>query len=293
MNIRKRILSFFIMFMLFVTALPLTEAYADSLQTLAETIQSGKANGEKIGNIDVSQRRYKKKEGGTILYQNMFNPNNTEMPIKQDALDSLTNGAKSSFLKDMLRVAYAKVEADKNLTGDNAVTESTLTDYLSIVQSQAGVAGTLLASILSNVKADFIGGNRIFAPFAGPIGTGLGLIAILIMALLGLTMALDLAYIVIPPFQMLMGDGTGNGNESGKGFHVSGFISQEARMAVKSAEGGGQAGSGEYKAAVWTYFKYRWKGLVLLGICLLYLIQGQMYSFVAWFLDLFSGLLGF
>lgn len=290
---RKRILSFFIMLLLFVTALPLTEAYADSLHTLASTIEKGIANGEKIGNIDVSKRRYKKKEGGTIIYTSLFNQGNTDMPINQDALDSLTNGAKSSFLKDMLRVAYAKVELDKQNTTDNAVTESTLTDYLSIVQSQAGVAGTLLASILSNVKADFIGGNRIFAPFAGPIGTGLGLIAILIMALLGLTMALDLAYIVIPPFQMLMGDGTGNGNESGKGFHVSGFISQEARMAVKSAEGGGQAGSGEYKAAVWTYFKYRWKGLVLLGICLLYLIQGQMYSFVAWFLDLFSGLLGF
>lgn len=290
---RKRILSFFIMLLLFVTALPLTEAYADSLHTLASTIEKGIANGKKIGNIDVSKRRYKKKEGGTIIYTNLFNQGNTDMPINQDALDSLTNGAKSSFLKDMLRVAYAKVEEDKNNTTDDAVTESTLTDYLSIIQSQAGVAGTLLASILSNVKADFIGGNRIFAPFSGPIGIGLGLISILIMALLGLTMALDLAYIVIPPFQMLMGDGTGNGNESGKGFHVSGFISQEARMAVKSAEGGGQAGSGEYKAAVWTYFKYRWKGLVLLGICLLYLIQGQMYSFVAWFLDLFSGLLGF
>ena len=293
MNIRKRIFGFVIMLLLFVTALPLTEAYADSLHTLASTIEKGIDNGKKIGNIDVSKRRYKKKEGGTIIYTNLFNRGNTDMPINQDALDSLTNGAKSSFLKDMLRVAYAKVEADKNNTTDDAVTESTLTDYLSIIQSQAGVAGTLLASILSDVKADFIGGNRIFAPFSGPIGTGLGLISILIMALLGLTMALDLAYIVIPPFQMLMGDGTGNGNESGKGFHVSGFISQEARVAVKSAEGGGQAGSGEYKAAVWTYFKYRWKGLVLLGICLLYLIQGQMYSFVAWFLDLFSGLLGF
>ena len=290
---RKRIFGFVIMLLLFVTALPLTEAYADSLHTLASTIEKGIANGKKVGNIDVSKRRYKKKEGGTIVYTSLFNQGNTDMPINQDALDSLTNGAKSSFLKDMLRVAYAKVELDKQNTTDNAVTESTLTDYLSIIQSQAGVAGTLLASILSNVKADFIGGNRVFAPFAGPIGTGLGLIAILIMALLGLTMALDLAYIVIPPFQMLLGDGTGNGNESGKGFHVSGFISQEARMAVKSAEGGGQAGSGEYKAAVWTYFKYRWKGLVLLGICLLYLIQGQMYSFVAWFLDLFSGLLGF
>lgn len=290
MNIRKRIFGFVIMLLLFVTALPLTEAYADSLDTLVEVVSSGKVTSR---NIDVTNRRYKKKEGGTIGYTALFNRGKTDMPISQDAFDSLTNGAKSSFLKDMLRVAYAKVEADKQNPGSTSVTESTLADYLSRVQSQAGVAGTLLASILSNVKADFIGGNRIFAPFAGPIGTGLGLLAILIMALLSLTMALDLAYIVIPPFQMLMGDGTGNGNESGKGFHVSGFISQEARMAVKSAEGGGQAGSGEYKAAVWTYFKYRWKGLVLLGICLLYLIQGQMYSFVAWFLDLFSGLLGF
>lgn len=296
MNIRKRIFGFVLMLLLVITALPLTNAYADSLDTLASTVASGDTLAVNGKSINVKSNKYKRSSGGYYRYYEMFNQGNTNEPLVQDKLNELTSGAKSSFLKDVLKVAYAKSAYDEKLAPDSAdaVTDETLSDYMGILQNQTGVASTLLASLLSNVKADFVGGNKIFAPFSGPFGTALGLVAILIMALLGLTMALDLAYITIPPFQMMMGDGTGNGNESGKGFHVSGFISQEARMAVKSAEGGGgQAGAGEYKAAVWTYFKYRWKGLIFLGICLLYLVQGQIYSFVAWFLDLFSGLLGF
>ena len=45
--------------------------------------------------------------------------------------------------------------------------------------------------------------------------------------------------------------------------------------------------------ALGVYFKYRWLELVVLGICLLYLVSGNIYSFVAWVLDLVSGFLGF
>ena len=163
-----------------------------------------------------------------------------------------------------------------------------------VMQQQTGMGASLLASLLQNTKPDYTTANRIYEPFSGVVGTILGIIAILIMSALGITMALDLAYITIPAFQMAMGcsDESGNGTK-GKG--IGGIISQEAKSAVKAADGGqgGQSGDGSYKAAVGIYFKYRWKGLVLLGICLLYLVQGQIYSFVAWFIDLFSGFLGF
>lgn len=91
---------------------------------------------------------------------------------------------------------------------------------------------------------------------------------------------------------MALGGEDEGGNKKGG---LSGVISKEAKAACKAADGGagGQGGDGSYKAAVGIYFKYRWKGLVLLGICLLYLVQGQIYSFVGWIIDLFSGFLGF
>ena len=153
----------------------------------------------------------------------------------------------------------------------------------------------LLASLLSETKPDYAKANQIYKPFSGPIRVILGVISILIMALLGVTMALDLAYIVIPAFQLMMsgegGDGNGQGAQG-----ISKIISVEARNAVQAAEGGGgaggQNGSGN-KMAVGLYFKARWKGLLVLGICLLYLVQGQIYSLVAMIIDLVSGFLGF
>ena len=166
---------------------------------------------------------------------------------------------------------------------------------LRIYQNKAGMGSQLLATLMSETKPDYASANAIYAPFSGVVGTIIALIAILVMALLGVTMALDIAYIVIPPVQMALGgDEGGQGGKDGKK-GLSGLVSKEARSAVKAAEGGGGAGgqSGEYKAAIGIYFKYRWKGLVILGICLLYLVQGEIYNFVAWFIDLFSGFLGF
>ena len=84
-------------------------------------------------------------------------------------------------------------------------------------------------------------------------------------------------------------DGTGQGGGATK--FAAKLISTEAQKAVEVSHNDGQ--NGEFKAAVGIYFKYRWKGLVILGICLLYLVQGQIWTFVAWIIDLLSGFLGF
>ena len=275
-----------------------SDAYTNLLNVCMNgTITYTKGTKDKI--INVASNRYKMSSGGTILYVSLWN---TSAAADQSAdlftndFDDLTAGAKQDFLKDVFTVANAKVDADdiNGVVGVGAVTNETVTDMTNVMQQQTGMGASLLASLLQNTKPDYTTANRIYEPFSGVVGIILGIIAILIMSALGITMALDLAYITIPAFQMAMGgsDESGNGTK-GKG--IGGIISQEAKSAVKAADGGqgGQSGDGSYKAAVGIYFKYRWKGLVLLGICLLYLVQGQIYSFVAWFIDLFSGFLGF
>ena len=69
-------------------------------------------------------------------------------------------------------------------------------------------------------------------------------------------------------------------------------ISAEAKSAIQTAEGGGGGGGqngSSNKLAIGQYFKLRWKALLVLGICLLYLVGGHIWSLVAWVIDLVSG----
>lgn len=263
---------------------------------------------------DFKANRYKLSDGGYVLYGEVW----TDSALggtyasgdlfKSNYIDNMTQKAKQDFASDVFTIANAVIddgengELDANAAtyGKSAIpTSETGTSMMEVMSQQGGMATTMLAAVMQNTKPDYVTANRLYAPFSGVVGTILGLAAILIIALLGVSMALDLAYINIPAFQMALGGegggqgGQGGGNDKGWGR----IISMEAHKAVQAADGGaggsGQGGAGDYKAATGTYFKYRWKGLIFLGICLLYLVQGQIYGFVGWFIDLFSGFLGF
>lgn len=244
------------------------------------------------------QHTYKTSGGGYLIYSELVTADSNI--IDEAKFKTLTASSKQAFLQDLLTICNAAVwETENNGScGTSRITNDTVTDVMDVLQQKSGMGSQLLATLLANTKPDYVTANRIYAPFSGVIGTIMGLLAILTMALLGVTMALDIAYIVIPAFQLLLDgdtDGAGQGGGSAtKG--MSKIISQAARTAVSAANdgggAGGQTGSGN-KMALGVYFKYRWKELIVLGICLLYLVQGQIYSFVAWILDLVSGFLGF
>lgn len=253
-------------------------------------------------------KQYNKSGGGFAMYVELINPDNGSYSdiVDENEFAQLTIGAKQDFVKDVFTVAnaiaYATEKGDMASTtgGCNTDTVNQLYTYL---ETKEGMGTVLMASIMENTKPNFAAANKIYAPFSGLVGTVLGLLSIIIMALLGVTMALDIAYIVIPTVQLMLdgsqgngGSGPGpNGGDAGKK-GLSGVVSQAARNAVQAASGGqggtGQGGEGN-KMALGVYFKYRWIELVVLGICLLYLVSGNIYSFVAWILDLVSGFLGF
>lgn len=267
---------------------------AQSYTNLLIKIRSGKyimqTGDEK--SYDFSRKQYKMDGGGFKLYTQMFDSDGTmtsfQSIIDTSALDSLTTGAKQDFVKDMLTIANAMVYDYENGYKEDAVSNDTVNTFCTELQGLSGMGSTLLASLMSNTKPDYATANKIYQPFSGIVNTILGVVSILVMSLLGITMALDIAFITIPAFQMMMGGV--EGNDSNKG--LAGIISQEAKSAVRTCENGGGS-NGEYKAAIGQYFKFRWKGLVILVICLLYLVQGQIYSAIGWFIDLFSGFLGF
>lgn len=295
--------SVFIMLLTLVCmfVMPVMSASADSTSTadaqtrLEKAVEEGKVDPNGASGLNVSGNSYELQGGGTIKYVDVVGPPSgaDSSTFKAGYVNSnftkLTSKSQEKLLTDMNAVADGVVA---DTTGSNAiVSDQTKTTWLTNLQQCNGVGTQLMNSILQNTKPDYATANRIYEPFSGIVGTCLALGAILIMAFLGITMVLDLSYIGIPAFRMMVG-GDDKGGKDGK----PKFISWEAVSAVTQAEGGnggsGQDGSSN-KVAVGIYFKKRVIMLIVLGVCLLYLISGQIYTLVSWILDLVSGFLGF
>lgn len=287
-------------FSVFVSAGGGSISQAEAWQHLKDSVTSGYylgvGNNTPYGELNFKSTQYNVSGGGYKLYGEITSTEaEKDDIINETAFNSLTAKGKQDFLQDMLSIANSMVYDTESGTATTGVTNDTVTQLMNVLQTKSGMGSQLMATLLANTKPDYVTANRIYAPFSGPIGVALGLISILIMAMLGVTMALDIAYITLPMFQLVLDGDTDNGGQGGSGTKgMSRLVSAAARNAVKAENdgGNGQNGSGN-KMALGVYFKYRWKSLVLLGICLLYLVQGQIYNFVAWILDLVSGTLGF
>ncbi len=238
-----------------------------------------------LESVDVSTNHYKLQGGGYALYTVLVS-STSETVIVESQFKELTTGGKQEFLEDLINVAY---KADKS---SETITPETVDDLFKKLQSVDGMGSQLMSSLLADIKPDYSTANNILEPFNGFVGIALGVISIFIMGALGLTMALDIAFVTIPALQIFLGDGgNGQGNTAVNTF--SKIVSSEARAAVSESEGGQGGASGGKKSGIGIYFKYRWKGLVVLGICLLYLVQGQIYAGIALLINLLSGFLGF
>lgn len=139
----------------------------------------------------------------------------------------------------------------------------------------------LVRQLSGDVRADFASAYSSFRPFTGVLGWILGVFTLLIFIILGLTIVVDLAYIVIPFVQ----NGLSNENASAK----PRFISPEAWNAVRVAE---QSIGSNYREPVGVYFKSKTKQFIAIGICLLYLVSGKIYDLIAMVIDMFQGFLG-
>lgn len=137
----------------------------------------------------------------------------------------------------------------------------------------------LVRELSEDVHADFYRAYAWFAPFSNWFSIILGFLALLMFALLGLTMVVDIAYINIPIIQGWLNN---EGKNSAK------FVSHEAYGAVKEQ----QSKSGtEYVSPMSVYLKQKSKQMIAIFICLLYLVSGQLYVILSNIMDYFSGVL--
>lgn len=260
----------------------------DLIQEVSKTteIDASSKGGKKTPSL--TDKTYKKTGGGEYTYDVLFNKSGegdkaVATGINEVKFGELTSKAQTEFVSD---VAERCVAAE--LVNDN-ITEETVEDWWRELQSVDGMGSKFLSVVLENTKPDFVSANRIYKPFSGIVGTVLGLIAILIMGFLGIVIVADISYITIPPIRMAVADG--NDAKGGK-LPISKVFSHDAIYAVQVSETESEGG-GSPKQALGVYLGRRIPMLILLGICLLYLVSGNIYTLVGYILDLVSGFLGF
>lgn len=244
----------------------------------------------------ISSNEYEMDGGGTLRGSQLLTKQGDGLYGLDDAAyEKLNSKGRDNLASDIISATNSAVE-----NGDKTgVTEETASNWMKQLQQHPGFGSKILQETLKNTGPDFVTANNIYQPFSGLVSTLLGLGAILIFALLGLVMVCDIAYITIPPFRLVMGGegegggggGYGGGHGGGGGGAKSKLVSAEARNAVEASENSG--GDGKQKSALGAYFKTRIISLIILGLCLVYLIQGQIYVLIGWILDLFNGFLGF
>lgn len=277
MKLNKYLLSAAVLAGFAFGGLQATTTYAITTEQAESNLTTGIYN-------KMAEDKYTLEGGGNISGKELFNKKSngssgTSYDVNEDQFKDLTKKEQQRFTTKLVEEANAQV-------GSNGVTSSTVTGLLQKLQTKPGMGSKLLTEILKNTKPDYVRANNIYQPFSGIVGTFLGLGAILILAILGIVIVSDVAFITLPPYRGLMGESDGDKKGMAKF-----LVSHEATSAVREAEGS-DSGQGSYKYAIGIYLRRRAIALVILGICLLYLVQGQIYVFVGFIMDLVQGFLG-
>lgn len=259
---------------------PTIEAHA-----VGETSTANKGSRKALNQVikdKVNSKKYAVDGGGTLTGAQLVKDGD----IIESNYNRLTAKARQNLITDMTQAttdAVAKTEkkqeSGSRISGD-AITAQTQQNWIQELQAHPGVGSRMLTDILQTVKPDYAGARYIIEPFAGPLNIAIAAVVIVLMTLLTLTFVIDLSFIYIPFFQAAAS--TEGGGKDG-GFAVGNLVSNEAKQAVKDADNG--------KAPAGTYFKKRFIGVALLGLCILFFAQGQVYVVTGWLLDLLSGIL--
>ena len=279
MKLNKHLLSFAVLSGLALGGLQATTTHAITTEQAESNLTTGIYN-------KMAEDTYTLEGGGSVSGKELFNKKSngssgTSYDVNEDQFKDLTKKEQQRFTTKLVEEANAQV-------GNNGVTSSTVTGLLQKLQTKPGMGSKLLTEILKNTKPDYVRANNIYQPFSGLVGTILGLGAILILAFLGIVIVSDIAFITLPPYRGLMG-GVDGDSERGKAAKF--LVSHEAVSAVRESENS-DGGNGGYKYAIGIYLKRRVIALIRLGIALLYLVQGQIYVFVGFIMDLVQGFLG-
>ena len=188
---------------------------------------------------------------------------NVEVNMTEYAL--LSNTAKESVMNGTLQII-----------SDSTLASQSKTRLYNFVAEQDTAVSSLVRQLAQDTKSDFATAYSWLQPFSGTVSTIFGLLAILIFLFLGVTILIDVSYIVLPPIRLMLDKDSTN---------KPSLISNEAFSSIKESE----SDSNNYKNAIALYFRKKTIQLVIIGVCLLYLVSGKLYMAIGWVIDSFAG----
>lgn len=249
-----------------------------------------KANSTVDANPQITISQITKNSADKQRIEDLVRVINEEVAVKCDLSDVLQCTADDENLTvvfDMSNYRHLEQQEKQKIMSiilnniqDSRVSASNRTKLYNFISDSDTAVSSLVRQLSNDVTADFATAYSYFKPFSGWLGTALGCFALAIFVLLALSIVVDIAYLTLPLVQW----GLSRSTESSKPH----LISQEAWSAVKEAES--KAGQMD-RSPLGVYFKLKVKEYIVLGVCLLYLISGQIYVLVAYIVDYFQGLL--
>lgn len=198
---------------------------------------------------------------------------------------------KSDQKKGIKKLMTIIEDSDVSIEGTNAINDllsETTTDDLDM-------SILLLPYIYDQTKGDVLGGAKVLSGFFPIIKIILGVAAILLIAVTGVSSALDMAYIGVPQVREMMDEKGSNGNGGGGGSSKPRGVTHAAYQAISEVEGNGGGGAGDKgsnKNIYWSYFKRRIFDYIFLGIAVVFLIVGGFGNLVTSVLEIGKGLVG-
>ena len=215
---------------------------------------------------DINEKLKDKEYDKFLAYQK--SGNDIEITLKMSLYTKLDQKPRQEAMTIMLN----------GITNSNISAMNRTKIYNFIAGSDEPVS-SLVRQLNDDVRADYAKAYGLFQPFTGVIGTILGVITLLIFVLLTITILVDISYLTIPAFNAFLHKA--NENEKPK------FVSLEAWKAEMAAEND----KGTRHESLSIYMKLKFKQFIAIGICLLYLVSGQIYDLIASIIDYFRGIL--
>lgn len=147
------------------------------------------------------------------------------------------------------------------------------------IEDQDGTVAAAIRFLSSNTSADFVTASNWLRPFTGGVSTFLGIMCLIIFISMSISVVIDCAYLTLAAVEAILDRDDPNKKPL--------LVSREAWKSKREADS-----SNNYVSPMPLYFKRRIVMMVISGVCLLYLISGQIYDIMNWLVDSFGRMFG-
>lgn len=189
---------------------------------------------------------------------------------------SVYNKLKQSEKEEVMEIVLIGIE-------NSDLSQMNRTRLYNFISNSDEATSNLVRQLSDDVRADYVRAYSSMDWLWRPLSVILGCMAITLFVSLGLLISLDIAYITIPMFQLWIEAGNGEDEEKDRKVHLR--VSAEARYAVRTAE---SSSGSRFREPMGIYFKLKIKQFMIIAICILYLVSGDIYALIGTVIDMFS-----